>query len=138
MFKTTIQKPDKPYPDFPLFAHGNGQWAKKIRGKLFYFGLWDDSDGALEKYLNQRDELQAGRTPRQDKNGFIETLLSCLLFGILIYDMSRSVHPTQPSNLRLLFVAFLIALSNGLALSGVRSKMTAIRIVAAGSLAFNL
>lgn len=58
-------KPKKPYPDFPLTAHPRGQWCKKIRGKVFYFGSLDDPDAALAKYCQERDDLQAGRTPQR-------------------------------------------------------------------------
>ncbi|MSQ97661.1 MAG: hypothetical protein EXR98_24360 [Gemmataceae bacterium] len=65
-----VATPAKPYPDYPLFAHRNGQWAKKIRGRLVYFGLWSDTDGALAKYLEQKDDLHAGRKPRVDPEAF--------------------------------------------------------------------
>ncbi len=63
---TKPAKPSKPYPDFPLFPHAAGVWAKKIRGKMHYFGPWDDPDGALAKYNEQRDALHAGKRPRPD------------------------------------------------------------------------
>jgi integrase len=70
-------KPEKPYDEFPLFPHANGRWAKKIRGRLCYFGRWAtrkngelqrvQEDGwkqALDDYKRQADDLHAGRTPR--------------------------------------------------------------------------
>jgi integrase len=63
---TPTSKPAKPRPDFPLFAHAAGVWAKKIRGKLHYFGPWEDPDGALAKYDAEKEALHAGRKPRPD------------------------------------------------------------------------
>jgi integrase len=63
---TTAVKVSKPRPDFPLYAHATGRWAKKVCGKLHYFGKTaDDPKGekALDLWLDQKDELLAGRTP---------------------------------------------------------------------------
>lgn len=60
-------KASKPREDFPLFPHRNGQWAKKVRGRLHYFGgVAGDPSGqaALAQWLEAKDDLLAGRTPR--------------------------------------------------------------------------
>lgn len=54
------KKPSKPYASYPLYAHAGGVWAKKIRGKVHYFGPWSDPQGALESFLEKRDYLYAG------------------------------------------------------------------------------
>lgn len=53
----------KPYPEFPLTAHRNGQWCKKINGKLHYFGKLDNWMAALELYHAEIDYLKLGKTP---------------------------------------------------------------------------
>src|SRR5579871_3465880 len=65
---TPTVKPAKPSPEFPLFPHATRRWAKKIRGKMHYFGPWDDPTAALEEFLRQRDDLYAGRDPNASKN----------------------------------------------------------------------
>lgn len=53
-------RPPKPFPDFPLFAHNNRQWCRKIAGKLRSFGPWDDWKAALERHNREYPFLKAG------------------------------------------------------------------------------
>src|ERR1700687_5077990 len=76
-----LVKPTKPYPDFPLFPHAAGVWAKKIRGKMHYFGPWSDPGSALKKYMEQRDALHAGRKPREASDGLTVKELSNLFLN---------------------------------------------------------
>ena len=54
-------KPSKPSRDFPLFAHNNGQWAKKVSGKMEYFGPWVDPQRALEEYRSRTNGAEQKR-----------------------------------------------------------------------------
>lgn len=72
MATAAAEKPEKPYPEFPLFAHQNGQWCKKIRGKQWFFGPWRDPDAALRKYLDEVDEIQAGRDVRRVHSSHVD------------------------------------------------------------------
>jgi len=86
-----IGKPEKPYKDFPLFPHATKRWAKKIKGRLHYFGPWADWKGALERFQYENDYLQAGKTPPPRNvdaltvddlvNGFLENRESKVLSG---------------------------------------------------------
>lgn len=62
--------PPKPFPKFPLFPHRNGQWAKKIAGRLDYFGPWRWPDQAAyqlswraaeKKYNDWREAIARGQ-----------------------------------------------------------------------------
>jgi integrase len=77
---TPPAKPSKPYPEFPLTAHPAGYWCKKIRGKIHYFGAWADPDVALARYLEQKDALHAGRTPRPEPAGGLTVKDLCNAF----------------------------------------------------------
>ena len=60
-------KPAKP-KGFALTPNGNGQWSKKINGKIYYFGKWTGPDGAMKRYLEVAHNLADGRPARSDKS----------------------------------------------------------------------
>jgi hypothetical protein len=44
-------KPRRPFPPFPLTAHCNVQWSRKIRGRVCFFGVWANPGAALDRQL---------------------------------------------------------------------------------------
>jgi len=73
---------------FPLTLHKTGQYCKKIKGKIYYFGT--DKKVALNRYLEQAADLHVGRMPRPKSTGqtmSIKTL--CNLY--LDHQESRSL-----------------------------------------------
>jgi hypothetical protein len=70
-----VTKPKKPTPDLPLFSHTSGQWAKKIKGRMHYFGPWKDPQVSLAKYLALdekpvSDKITSGEKPRKPRKDF--------------------------------------------------------------------
>ena len=99
--KKIADVPSKPWDGYPLFPHASGRWAKKVRGKLHYFGRWGTSlqgvvlqvddvrssaIAALDAYERQRDDLQAGRTPREPGD---DLTIGWLCFEFLVSRKQR-------------------------------------------------
>jgi hypothetical protein len=67
MTKASRLKPKKPHPAFPFTAHANGQWCRKIRGKMHFFGVWAEPETSLKRHLAAAADLHAGRQPPLSK-----------------------------------------------------------------------
>lgn len=87
MAKRSRRKPKKPHSTFPLTAHPNGQWCKKILGKLHFFGVWADPEAAHQNYLRIAEDLHAGREPAVAAIG--ELTIKELGNQFLFYQMQR-------------------------------------------------
>jgi integrase len=60
--KSAAKAPKRPKAKLTLWLHlGSGQWTKKIKGRMFYFGT--DQADALTEYIRVKDDLENGRTP---------------------------------------------------------------------------
>ena len=79
-----LNKPDRPYEDYPLFAHRNGQWCRTIRGKQHYFGVWSDWEGALKLYQEQKDDLFAGRKVSTGEGTTLAVVVRPLVGGVTL------------------------------------------------------
>jgi len=70
-------------PDFPLTVHPRGQWAKRVRGKLRYFGPLGDPEGAVALWAHEKDHLLAGMTPPGCAHGLsVKELLAAHLADV--------------------------------------------------------
>ena len=105
--KAKRKKPSKPKGS-PLTANGNGSWSKKIRGRVVYFGPWEDHAGALRRYYAEREELErnGGRRVRRSDgvitvhvlmNRFLENRLARVDAG----DMTRASYDDYRRTFRL-------------------------------------
>jgi hypothetical protein len=96
------------HSDFRIGGLKPGE-TKKIRGKLHYFGPWDKADHALEKYLDQRDDLHAGRAPRVSAEGVtVRDLVNRFLTAKQQLLDSEELSPRTFADLLDLFVDLLI------------------------------
>ena len=70
---TKLPRVAKPRPDFPLFPHASGRWAKKVKGAMLYFGSTagdPQGDAALAAWLEEKDYcLLYGRRPAKKTGG---------------------------------------------------------------------
>ncbi len=72
-------RPKKPYPSFPLTAHSNGQWCKKINGRVLYFGRWGEPHAALQNYLAQASRLMSQPEAKENGNLTLQMIADAFL-----------------------------------------------------------
>lgn len=92
---------------YPLTLHKTGQYCKKIKGKIYYFG--SDKQKALQRYLEQASSLHSGnaQVPVSDQSRTSLRSL-CNLYldyqdaGVQAGQMTASHYKDQVGSLRLL------------------------------------
>ena len=89
MAKSNNKKSRKTRSDkFPLTLHNTGQYCKKIKGKIYYFGK--DKKLALQKYLQQASDLHTKQNSKLFQRPTSESLTIKELSNIYLeYQQSR-------------------------------------------------
>ncbi|MFC1762566.1 tyrosine-type recombinase/integrase [Planctomycetota bacterium] len=92
---------------YPLTLHKTGQFCKKIKGKLYYFG--NDKQKALQHYLEQASQLHSGKeASRTSTRSDITLKTLCNLYleyqdaGVQVGQITASHYKDQVGSLRLL------------------------------------
>jgi integrase len=92
---------------FPLTLHPTGQYCKKIKGKLYYFGT--EKKVALQRYLEQAAYLHTGQNPTPySANNHITIKALCNLYlehqnsSVQAAQMTASYYRDQVNSLRML------------------------------------
>jgi len=83
MLKTDIKKRKTRSDKFPLTLHPTGQYCKKIKGKLYYFG--SDKKLALQRYLEQAAYLHSGKAVPPDFVGPSNTVSNISIMELQNY-----------------------------------------------------
>ncbi len=110
------KSPPKPYPTFPLFAHQNGSWTKKIGGEHVRFGpwRWPDADAyqtswqeALANYESHLEQIARGRVVlHQPRLTTIRTLADMFLGPQHERAERGEIKPRSFAELRSIIVEF--------------------------------
>jgi integrase len=96
MLKSNNKKSRKQRSDkFPLTLHPTGQFCKKIKGKLYYFG--NERQAAYQKYLEQASyiHLNEGKSSSIENNLSIKTLCNLCLDYYESRVTSGEIKPRQ-------------------------------------------
>lgn len=57
---------DRKFPNFPLTIHPSGQFSKKLKGRVYYFGVHADPAAALDRFNAEWPYIIAGKQPPKE------------------------------------------------------------------------
>lgn len=99
----SIEKPGKPYPEFPLLPHARGQWVKKFKGKQYSCGKWYDENGnsnhvaALARCNEIRNQLELGEIPQRASGALNTDRLVNLFLDAKNAKVQAGDFPSEPT-----------------------------------------